>query len=95
MEAGQAEAVLTSPKHRYVQALIGSIPEVGSPWTGDVSSGDDEEYRSRLDSGCRFAPRCPVKLEICESVRPELTAPDESEPSVACHLVNPPRETGE
>ncbi len=86
VESGAADAVLHAPRHPYTHALIASVP---SP---------DPERRSELEviagevpsairppSGCRFHPRCPFRMEVCDQVEPE---PHDAGGGrlVACHL---------
>jgi peptide/nickel transport system ATP-binding protein len=48
--------------------------------SGDVPSPVD------LPSGCAFHPRCPIAIERCRSVVPELVPlPDDPRVAVACH----------
>jgi peptide/nickel transport system ATP-binding protein len=48
--------------------------------SGDVPSPVD------LPPGCAFHPRCPIVVERCRSVVPELVPlPDDPGVSVACH----------
>jgi oligopeptide/dipeptide ABC transporter ATP-binding protein len=86
VETGAAEAVLHAPRHPYTHALIASVPspdperrsELGVI-TGEVPSA------IRPPSGCRFHPRCPFRMEICDRVEPE---PHDAGGGrlVACHL---------
>ena len=84
VEHGRTDVVLERPKHPYVQALVSSVPEVGRQWEGHVRAGDDETLRAALDSGCRFFPRCPVRMDMCGARQPLLYEVDER--AAACFL---------
>jgi oligopeptide transport system ATP-binding protein len=90
VEVASTAALFGNPRHPYTQALLAAIPTIGD---GSSSIFDqparilEGELPSPLAEprGCRFASRCPFRLERCESVDPELR---EVEPghAVACHL---------
>ncbi|MFN8224998.1 MAG: ABC transporter ATP-binding protein [Gaiellales bacterium] len=86
VERGQTSDVLERPMHPYVQALVASIPEVERRWEGEIVANDDESLRRAVDSGCRFAPRCPHRLPVCGDKRPVLLPPTGETRDVACYL---------
>ena len=64
------------PLHPYTQGLIGSIPVLGKIKDKlDVIPGSVPNLIN-LPPGCRFAPRCPARvqygLKICTEVLPDL-----------------------
>ena len=84
MESGPAGAMLEKPLHPYTAGLIQSIPKL----TGerfDGIPGQVPDYL-QLPRGCRFHPRCGVKMEKCSLEEPEMR---EVEPGrhVTCHRV--------
>jgi len=85
-EVGDAEDIFNNPLHPYTQALLGAIPhpEVNDDrdlalLEGNVPSPVDPP------SGCRFHTRCPLAIDLCRQVEPELEDVDGR--LVACHLV--------
>ena len=89
VEQGPAERVLQSPLHPYTQLLLSSVP--------DPSAHEREriEIRKGLAAaatdpkpGCRFAERCPLRIDICSRVTPELVAPHAGH-SARCHVTAP------
>ncbi len=73
-ETGDTVKVIENPKHPYVQELIGSIP-VPDPkikWDTDIVLPDDEQLRAKVDSGCRFYPRCTYHVDHCLTKNPPL-----------------------
>jgi peptide/nickel transport system ATP-binding protein len=79
--------VIENPKHPYVQQLIGSIP-VPDPterWDTDITLPPEEELRGQVESGCRFYPRCPSRMDRCMTARPPLYRMDSQDNEVACY----------
>ena len=86
-ERGNTAKIIENPKHPYVQALIDSIP-VPDPkikWDTDISLPSEEVMRMTHRVGCRFSPRCPKKMDICEQAFPEMVQVD-LDHEVACYL---------
>jgi peptide/nickel transport system ATP-binding protein len=89
VEQGPAERVLQTPLHPYTELLLSSVP--------DPAAHDREriEIRKGLAAaaidpkpGCRFVERCPLRIDICSSVTPELVAPHAGH-SARCHVTAP------
>lgn len=79
VEQGHPAAFFKEPLHPYARALLESLPECGfKPIRGAPPS------MVSPPSGCRFHPRCPEKLEVCSSQKPELLQKPERD--VRCHL---------
>lgn len=86
-EKGDTVSVIENPKHPYVQLLINSIP-VPDPierWDTNISLPPEEELRGQVESGCRFYPRCSVRMDRCLTERPPLYPIDDHNHEVACH----------
>ncbi|WP_245799323.1 ABC transporter ATP-binding protein [Virgibacillus siamensis] len=86
VEIADKQTLFHDPKHPYTKALLSSIPQT-----------DPNNQRERIvlqgeipnaaepPSGCKFHTRCPMAMDICKTVRPEMqTLKDGSQ--VACHL---------
>ncbi len=58
VELGGAEEVLASPQHPYTRALLSVVPEM-ERMEQQILTGETPDP-SRIPSGCRFHPRCPV-----------------------------------
>lgn len=87
VEVGGTQEVFFHPLHPYTKGLFESVPlpdpeqkieEV--PLPGDVPSPVNPP------PGCNFAPRCPKKIDRCETEEPELEEHD-SGVQVACWVV--------
>jgi peptide/nickel transport system ATP-binding protein len=91
VEYGGVEQVLLAPRHPYTSGLIAALPrpedEPGTLFRG--LPGAPPILGAPLP-GCPFAPRCPLVLDICSTVRPPLTA-NPSGTAAACHVVNDAR----
>ncbi len=86
-ETGSATKVIEDPRHPYVQLLINSIPvpDPNEKWDTKVHLPSEEELRSQVNSGCRFYPRCPHKMERCLEKQPPLYEIQENH-QAACYL---------
>jgi peptide/nickel transport system ATP-binding protein len=85
-EAGPVEEVLGNPRHPYTQLLVSAVPDPRAEPSVTAESDLGEPPRV-IDPapGCRFRWRCPLAIEKCATVTPELAqlAPDHD---AACHV---------
>jgi oligopeptide/dipeptide ABC transporter ATP-binding protein len=58
VEIGPTEDVLLRPRHPYTKALLNVVPEAGGI-DRPILQGEPPDP-TRIPSGCRFHPRCPV-----------------------------------
>jgi oligopeptide/dipeptide ABC transporter ATP-binding protein len=87
VEHGPTRQVLASPRHPYAQALLSVVPIPDpSARRRPVILGGETPDPSRIPSGCRFHPRCPLAFDRCPVVDPPLyvVGPDHQ---AACLLV--------
>ena len=86
VEQGPTEDLLSNPKHPYTQLLLSAVPDPRAP-LGVGSETDRGEPPRVIDPvpGCRFRWRCPLAIEECDKVTPELNelGPDHE---AACHV---------
>lgn len=73
MELGPTRAVLSSPQHPYTRALLSVIPVPNPRYRRKrmVLSGEIPNPVN-IPRGCRFHPRCPLAIERCKEIDPEL-----------------------
>ncbi len=84
-EEAPTETIFNAPRHPYTQHLIQSLPMIGDRSSRASLSGAPPNL-ANPPSGCRFHPRCPHAVEICQREVPEMiTLIDRHR--VACHLV--------
>lgn len=94
VEVGPTEEVLRAPQHPYTRALLSVVPEVEG-LEQQILTGETPDP-SRVPSGCRFHPRCPLVAsgeadlrgfgDSCRGVDLELE-PEVGDHRVACHAV--------
>ncbi len=92
VEVADRDALYKDPKHPYTQALLASIPEIGTGkkkmskiLTGEIPSPINPP------SGCTFHPRCPHKMDICSQEKPQLGGVG-PEHTAACFLYTKKKE---
>jgi peptide/nickel transport system ATP-binding protein len=73
VEIGDARTVLGDPQHPYTRALrsVVPVPDPNARRRPVILAGETPDP-SRIPSGCRFHPRCPVAFETCPRVDPAL-----------------------
>lgn len=88
VELSPSNELYTKPYHPYTQALLSAVP-IADPKTSRESKRIivKGEIPSPVNppAGCKFCTRCPKKIDICDTVRPELVEVSEDH-FVACHL---------
>jgi oligopeptide/dipeptide ABC transporter ATP-binding protein len=90
VELGAATDVIDNPQHPYTKALLSVVPrrDPRRRTRPQILRGEAPDA-TRVPSGCRFHPRCPVAIEECRSRDPELERPREAvspEHRAACIL---------
>jgi oligopeptide/dipeptide ABC transporter ATP-binding protein len=85
-ESGPVEDVLASPKHPYTQLLLSAVPDPRAP-LGVGAETDRGEPPKVIDPtpGCRFRFRCPLAIDVCQTVTPVMKPIGEGH-DVACHV---------
>ncbi len=86
VEVAESETLFRKPLHPYSQALISAVP---------VPDPDEKRERMILEGevpspsnppeGCKFHTRCPLAMDVCKQIKPELKEAD-PEHLVSCHL---------
>jgi oligopeptide/dipeptide ABC transporter ATP-binding protein len=74
VEHGPVRRVLRQPRHPYTEGLLRSVPVLGQRAEGrrlTPISGVVPDAR-QVPTGCRFAPRCPYRMDQCTEPPPMI-----------------------
>ena len=71
VEFGDSEGVFEAPLHPYTKMLIESLPTIGDDQMREGIAGRPPSLWEDLH-GCRFAPRCPLMTELCQTTEPDF-----------------------
>ena len=83
VETGSVRALFQRPLHPYTRALMRSIPRIDQEIVLEPIAGSVPSLLNAAP-GCRYAGRCPRRLEVCGRDKPGLVA-DGAGHAVACH----------
>ncbi|GGI99948.1 ABC transporter ATP-binding protein [Alicyclobacillus cellulosilyticus] len=88
VQTGNVHDLLANPTHPYLRALLSAVPvpdpEISRKKRMVQLRSMDMPNPTNPPSGCSFHPRCPIAIDKCAQVVPELRVLNGSE--VACHL---------
>jgi oligopeptide/dipeptide ABC transporter ATP-binding protein len=86
VEVGPTEQVFNNPSHPYTKLLLSSVPKMTSG--SQISSAPSGELQSIKSAmvGCRFRSRCPVAIDACATLDPDLKLVEGTH-QAACLLV--------
>ena len=96
VETGPVDAIFANPAHPYTRGLLDSVPRPGDP----AAPAPRERLRAiegivpdlrALPPGCRFAARCPMRIDECVVQEPALYAlgPERSSRCIRAAEVSP------
>jgi len=89
VEQGPIDDVLESPRHPYTQLLLSAVPDPSLEAEARVELSTGQQTAA-IDptAGCRFRARCPLAIQICGEVTPQLV--DQGGGRAArCHVTAP------
>ena len=85
VEESDVYSIFANPKHPYTQGLLASIPKMGERLERLQSIPGNVPIPTRMPEGCKFAPRCPLSMDICWEKEPSYKKVS-SKHSVRCWL---------
>ncbi len=95
VETAEVRELYSNPLHPYTQALLAAVPipnparrRQRTPLSGDVPSP------LKPPSGCRFHPRCPRAMPVCQSKSPQARE-IETNHWVSCFLHSEPTDAAQ
>jgi peptide/nickel transport system ATP-binding protein len=83
-ELGATRRVFASPLHPYSVGLMEAFPSIKGPRVPLIGIPGSPPDLARPPAGCRFAPRCPKAMQVCEDTPPGLHRGEAV--LVRCHL---------
>jgi len=90
VEHGPIEQVLSAPLHPYTRLLLAAVPDPAKRLRADRIQERRGHAAAAVDppEGCRFLERCPLAIDVCSEVTPQLV---EARPRQAarCHVTAP------
>jgi oligopeptide/dipeptide ABC transporter ATP-binding protein len=72
IESGRVDAVLSSPRHPYTQALLAAVPGASARRGALTALGGSVPNLLNPPPGCRFAPRCAHAMPRCSASLPPM-----------------------
>jgi peptide/nickel transport system ATP-binding protein len=72
VEEADTRTILKNPRHPYTQYLIKSLPKLDER-VERVSIPGRPPALDNPPSGCRFHPRCPLVMDKCRRIDPQMT----------------------
>jgi len=84
VEEAPTRRLFTAPLHPYTQGLLAAIPGA-TPGSRLRAIEGSVPSPGTVGPGCAFAPRCPARVDGCDTVAPAVSAPAPAH-RVRCHL---------
>lgn len=85
VEIADGEDIADRPRHPYTHGLRHAFPSLREARHDLKGIPGSPPNLLNLPPGCSFAPRCPLKIDQCDTVRPPLEE-DGAWRHVACHV---------
>jgi peptide/nickel transport system ATP-binding protein len=71
-EYASADEIYNNPQHPYTQRLLASFPDLDKPTETLASIPGTPPRLTQLPPGCRFEPRCHLRIAKCAEIEPPL-----------------------
>ncbi len=85
VETARTRDLFSNPLHPYTKGLMKAVPKLTGEGIAEGIAGRIPDYLNP-PAGCRFHPRCPHRMPICEKETPALFPVTEDKHEVACFL---------
>jgi len=94
VEEAPVDDLYTRPTHPYTRGLLASLPTLeGAEERRLPAIGGTPPDPGRRPAGCPFAPRCPLRIAVCEREMPPLVPVEAgSRHRAACWVTASPME---
>ncbi|MFJ4717420.1 ABC transporter ATP-binding protein [Streptomyces sp. NPDC088785] len=86
VETGSVEDIFYTPRMPYTLGLLGSLPRMDRAEERLTPIGGSPPSLLNLPPGCPFAPRCPMRADVCDHDEPALRATAHGGHRSACHF---------
>jgi oligopeptide/dipeptide ABC transporter ATP-binding protein len=73
-EVAAVRTIFDDPVHPYTQALLSSVPDMRHQRPRLATIPGTVPNLFAMPPGCRFAPRCPYRRDVCERGAPAIVA---------------------
>jgi peptide/nickel transport system ATP-binding protein len=85
VEEAPARVLFSAPQHPYTKLLLDSVPDIDMMGKERVPIAGEIPNPVNPPPGCHFHPRCPLRFEPCDKVRPTLE--EYGQTRAACHAL--------
>ncbi len=87
VEKGSVDDIFYRPRMPYTIGLLGTVPRLDQSSHGEalpVLEGNPPSVVN-LPPGCPFRARCPMAIDVCATVEPDLMLTENPDHTAACH----------
>jgi peptide/nickel transport system ATP-binding protein len=86
VEEAPGQALFADPQHPYTRMLLDSVPDIDMTGKERIPIAGEIPNPVNPPPGCHFHPRCPLRFDPCDKVRPPLEPHGAS--LAACHALD-------
>ncbi len=94
VEEGNAEEVVSAPKHPYTSLLLSSLIDSKAALEAPIAANPGSAHDANASAACPFSARCLARLDVCSTHRPENHLVSLGH-HVRCHLFTPEGHTSD